>query len=527
MTPMTPLPAPSHESSHDTSHASAHEPSHQPSHEPSQASSRESSREEPFNLHHSIRIFEAVDALARKRREHLQKQLQPTTESLSAKLWRESESWPEVQTWAPHDRWLAGPDWLDIWRQRCYSLRYYAQCSSKLHLRPPTLAVMLTSSEIAARDRYLHKMGIPAGERAFIRTLPGRIPILSLPAIPSETRPNGAAEQDSYGATEQDSYGDTWVTWWDSAAFWKSCNSAIYIAQGHIVELRQLPLQVWGSPLSPLIANLRALKVLSVELHPHYPLPPQIEACQELRYLAISGTNYTQLPDFLQNLSRLQYLYVPAQLFPLPKWIAEMPQLVRISTLFHPNFFQLRSLAGLPPRLLMQLFYLGVAGPVVSYFKHRGYNPLTGDDTPMLSPQGRQLVKDVAVEIRRYVWTEIETRTTALRSNPTLQLNEPHLRATLWRDLLTTTSNWDTPAKLRAFPSVQRLVTYYHDHPIDLFLRFRKGEKLEHWEVERLLWEADYELYLLIQDHLGTSHPWVAILRERFQHILTTGYEIL
>ena len=42
-------------------------------------------------------------------------------------------------------------------------------------------------------------------------------------------------------------------------------------------------------------------------------------------------------------------------------------------------------------------------------------------------------------------------------------------------------------------------------------------------EEPQYLWEADYEIFSILQAHLGNSHPWIEQMAPRFQHFTTEG----
>ena len=56
--------------------------------------------------------------------------------------------------------------------------------------------------------------------------------------------------------------------------------------------------------------------------------------------------------------------------------------------------------------------------------------------------------------------------------------------------------------------------------------RSLQGDTLLTWEKNRLLWEADYEIYNILLANLGPTHQWITTMHPRFQHTTHSGYAL-
>lgn len=78
-----------------------------------------------------------------------------------------------------------------------------------------------------------------------------------------------------------------------------------------------------------------------------------------------------------------------------------------------------------------------------------------------------------------------------------------------------------------SFDSLQKVYGYYREPPIELAYRLGKGEKLEEYEKERLIYESNLQERLLIENNLPPSNPILQEINKRQQIQLDSGFSIM
>ncbi|MHA1888435.1 MAG: hypothetical protein ACTSX0_10435 [Promethearchaeota archaeon] len=81
--------------------------------------------------------------------------------------------------------------------------------------------------------------------------------------------------------------------------------------------------------------------------------------------------------------------------------------------------------------------------------------------------------------------------------------------------------------KQYSFEALQKVYGYYRDPTIELAYRFGKGEKLEEFERERLIYESHLQERLLIENNLPRSNPILQEINKRQKIQLDNGFSII
>ncbi|MHA1673162.1 MAG: hypothetical protein ACTSYI_05995 [Promethearchaeota archaeon] len=77
------------------------------------------------------------------------------------------------------------------------------------------------------------------------------------------------------------------------------------------------------------------------------------------------------------------------------------------------------------------------------------------------------------------------------------------------------------------FNSLQKIYGYYREEPIYLAYRHGKGEKLENYEVERIIYESTLQARLLLENNLPANHPILHEINERHKIPLGKGFTLI
>ncbi|MCF2140228.1 MAG: hypothetical protein K9W44_09270 [Candidatus Lokiarchaeota archaeon] len=77
------------------------------------------------------------------------------------------------------------------------------------------------------------------------------------------------------------------------------------------------------------------------------------------------------------------------------------------------------------------------------------------------------------------------------------------------------------------FNSLQKIYGYYLKPPIEIAYRLGKGEKIEHYEKERLIYESSLQERLLIENNLPRTNPILREINKKQQITLESGFSII
>ncbi|WP_457558513.1 hypothetical protein [Candidatus Harpocratesius sp.] len=77
------------------------------------------------------------------------------------------------------------------------------------------------------------------------------------------------------------------------------------------------------------------------------------------------------------------------------------------------------------------------------------------------------------------------------------------------------------------FNSLQKVYGYYLKPPIEIASRLGKGEKIENYEKERLIYESSLQERLLIENNLPRTNPILREINKQQQITLDSGFSII